>query len=81
MVLCCLFLSLRTTNIILWKLNTMADDVSDYLEYYGQWCEQDAGEYANKAVLDYYCRIFEYLEQNSDSSDTFWIQKTPFLLK
>lgn len=51
-----------------YKNARMADDVSDYLEYYGQWCEQDAREYANKAVLDYYSRIFEYLEQNSDVS-------------
>ncbi|WP_146204747.1 hypothetical protein [Butyrivibrio fibrisolvens] len=52
-----------------YKNAIMADDESDYLEYYGQWCEQDAREYAYKSVLDYYSRINEYLEQSGGSSD------------
>lgn len=52
-----------------YKNARMADDASDYLEYYGQWCEQDAREYAYEAVVDYYSRIDEYLEQNGGSSD------------
>ena len=52
-----------------YKNARMSDDVSDYLEYYGQWCEQDAREYAYKAVLDYYERIDEYLEQHGNSLD------------
>lgn len=54
-----------------YKNARMSDDVSDYLEYYGQWCEQDAREYAYKAVLDYYSRINEYLEQNGSISDEY----------
>lgn len=50
-----------------YKNARMSDDVSDYLEYYGQWCEQDAREYAYKAVLDYYERINDYFEQHGNN--------------
>ncbi len=52
-----------------YKNTRMSDDVSDYLEYYGQWCEQDAREYAYNAVLDYYERIDEYLKEHGNSMD------------
>ncbi len=52
-----------------YKRARTADDVSDYLEYYWQRCEQDARGYAQKAVTDYYNRILEYLEQNGNTSD------------
>lgn len=52
-----------------YKNARMSDDVSDYLEYHGQWRERDAREYAYKAVLAYYDRINEYLEQHDDSLD------------
>lgn len=42
-------------------------DESTYLEYSQQLCEESARDYAYEAVFDYYNRIDQYLEENTNS--------------
>lgn len=41
----------------------------DFCSYYSQQCEKDARTYAEDAVEDYYSRINEYLEGDSEQDD------------
>lgn len=41
------------------------DGSEDYLAYVNQWCESDSDDYAASAVIDYYSRIFLYIEENN----------------
>lgn len=51
-----------------YKNASTTDDASDYIEYYGQRCEQTARNYARAAVSEYYKKISEYLEQDGNIS-------------
>ncbi|MDO4322167.1 MAG: hypothetical protein Q4C61_06535 [Lachnospiraceae bacterium] len=48
------------------EFGSYIDGTEDFCGYYDQECENDAREYAEKAVCDYYDRIFEYLEENGE---------------
>lgn len=52
-----------------YKSGRKSSDVSEFIEYYGQWCEHDARSYAQDAVDDYYKRITEYLEKRKESGN------------
>ena len=52
-----------------YKSGRKSSDVSEFLDYYGQWCEHDARSYAQDAVVDYYKRIAEYLGQSEEAGN------------
>lgn len=51
------------------EFNNYVDGDYDFCSYYYQDCEEDARDYAEDAVCDYYDRIFEYL-MNEISTDS-----------
>lgn len=48
------------------EFNNYIDGNSDFCLYYYQSCEMDARDYAEEAVSDYYKRINEFLDKQSD---------------
>ena len=44
------------------------DGSEDYDSYSMQWCELDSEEYAEKAVFDYYYRIYQYNEAKKEGA-------------
>lgn len=51
------------------EFDAYVDGYEDFCSYYSQQCEKDARTYAEDAVEDYYSRIDEYLNDDSEQAD------------
>lgn len=45
------------------------DGSDNYYAYSRQWCETDSEEYAEDAVIDYYCRIEQHINENQSGEE------------
>lgn len=55
------------------EFGAYVDGYEDFCSYYSQQCEKDARTYAEDAVEDYYSRIDEYLNSDSEQKDGMFI--------